>query len=99
MVKVYFGGKYEIVPEDDEKILAQMAIPESETDLFTGKRKHKPKISKPINKRGRDELQAYPGQNLIKKIHNSLNFRLTSMMMGYDNLGKIKGDVLNTQRI
>ncbi len=45
MVKVYFGGKYEIVPEDDEKILAQMAIPESEIDPFTGKRKHKPKIS------------------------------------------------------
>lgn len=60
MVKVYFGGMYELVPEDDEKIIAQMAVPDSETDSFTGKRKHKAKINTPINKR-REEEQALPG--------------------------------------
>ena len=61
MIKAYFGGVYEMVPEDDERILAQMAIPDSETDSMTGKRKHKAKINTPINKRGRDEDQVYPG--------------------------------------
>jgi hypothetical protein len=49
MVKAYFGGVYEMVPVDDERILAQLAIPESETDSMTGKRKHKAKINTPIN--------------------------------------------------
>jgi hypothetical protein len=61
MVKAYFGGVYEMVPVDDERILAQLAIPESETDSMTGKRKHKAKINIPINKRGREEEQKYAG--------------------------------------
>jgi hypothetical protein len=61
MVKAHFGGVYEMVPVDDERILAQMAIPESETDSMTGKRKHKAKINTPINRRGRDEEQLKPG--------------------------------------
>jgi hypothetical protein len=60
MIKAYFGGVYKMVPVDDERILAQMAIPESETDSMTGKRKHKAKINTP-NRRGRDEEQLRPG--------------------------------------
>lgn len=37
---------------------------------------------------------------MIKKMHNHLNVKLISKMMGYDNLlGKIKNDVLTTERL
>ncbi len=64
-------------------------LPESDTDSYTGKRKIKGKQNVTNFKKGRDEEQLYPGEKLIKKVHNHMNVKLISLMIGYEGLGKI----------